>query len=709
MILSVTLLYRAFLRHATVWAPSSGGTYIEGSVGQLQPLNPWFNVQNDVNRDIVSLVFSGLTRYNPETRQIEDDLAEVTVSESARIFTATLKQDLHWHDSTPELPHLVSADDVVFTFQTVKEQNFPNTLLKQNFQGVDIEKIDDRTVRFKLEESYSFFLSNLTLGILPAKHFEGVPVERLDQTIDFGFQPIGAGPYAFKDLVQTELSTEVTLERFERPGVNASYLDRVVFRIFPEYSTLLSDLKNLDGVRLVPRGADGAPLVPRRFRATHYTLPQYVALFFNLDRPFLKDQKLRLGLQLGTNKQEIVDQIGESLIVDTPLLEIDNIDWRYQFDPVASQGALFVSDWHLPEKVRLQRLLEIREANEVGALQMDPIVLLDTGAVLTLTGSLAAAEIGSTVNGIPVEQHPTATGSWIVALPTLGATGSLMLGENAVKLEDTSGKTLDTFYVQRIASPKRFKLASQEQRLVKLFLDSKTDSVPDQQAVSVSDLFFEDGFLRRRHSSDPIDVRVNASGERLTLTLLTSDQPEVYSKIAKLIKKQWEPLGVHVRVIIPETKTEFQELLLTREYDVLLFGQSLLDNLDSYPYWHSAGIQKLTGEKQDLRIDAYNLSQYASLEADSLLEVVRQTYSVDERDRSLEELQTILKNDVPAVFLYSPLYTFAHHSKIKGIELRHPSLHSDRFLTLPNWYIKKQRVYQEGNSIWSIVPWMLGF
>ena len=77
---SLAVLLFFFYRANTILVPATGGTYIEGSVGELKPLNPWFAVTNDVNRDIVSLVFSGLLKYNPQTKEIEDDLAKVTAS-----------------------------------------------------------------------------------------------------------------------------------------------------------------------------------------------------------------------------------------------------------------------------------------------------------------------------------------------------------------------------------------------------------------------------------------------------------------------------------------------------------------------------------------------------------------------------------------------------------------------------------------------------
>jgi len=702
-------LLKKFWNENTILVPASGGTYIEGSVGELQPLNPWFTVTNDVNRDIVSLVFSGLLRYNPETKMIEDDLATLEVSNDNKIYTLTLKENIYWHDSTEEFPHPVTPEDVLFTFQTIQDSEFPNTLLHQNYLGVEIEKLNDRKIQFRLSEPYSFFTSNLTLGILPKSSFEGIPVSKIDQALDFGFNPIGAGPYSFKSLIQTELSSEITLERFNREIDSTSFhLNRIIFRVFPDYTTLLSDIRNLDGVRHVPSNDDGDPIVPRKFEAIQYSLPQYVALFFNLDRPLLVDPMLRIGLQLGTDKQSIVDSISESLIVDTPLLEIDLSDWRYKFDPQSAQGALFESDWHLPEKVRLQRLLEMRDANQVGALHIEPIVLLDTGAALTVTGSIADAPIGSTLNELPIVEHPTSSGTWIINLPTHGGSGSINLGQNLIRLANRNDETIDSFYVWRTSDTKTYKRASDEQNLLDQFIASRDKSNELEQRITVKDLYEEKGMLRRRLSTDPYDIRVNSAGEKLSLNLLTSSSPPQYKKIAELIAQQWEKLGVHVSVVAPQSRDEFEERLLNRDYDILLFGQSLLDNLDSYPYWHSSGKQKLTGDRNDIRLDAYNLSQYSSLEADSLLELIRTTSSEDERIQALDDLREVLKTDVPAIFLYAPMYTFAYKHDLKGINLTNLSLHSDRFLTLHNWFIRKERSFKAGMGWMSFPGWIVG-
>ncbi len=711
VVISITLLLRAFYLDTTVEMPTVGGTYIEGSVGDIRPMNPWFVTGNDVTRDIVSLVFAGLQKYDPDTGDIVDSLAELDVSADNRIYTLTLKEDLHWHDSTPEQPHPVNADDVLYTFGMIQDPEFPNTLLRQNFRGVTLEKISDRVVQFRLEKPYAFFSSNLTLGIVPARSFEGVPPSRLDQALDFGFQPVGAGPYSFVSFLQTDFSTEVTLKRFEEFPSSEYKFERIVFRVFPEYSLLLSDIANLDGVRLVPRNEDGDAILPRGFRAVPYTLPQYVALFFNLDRGIVQEHALRLGLQLATDKQTVVDEIRESRIVDTPLLEIDLGDWRYQFDPLAAQGALFNSNWHLPEKIRLQRLQERREANQLGAIEiLDPVVFLETGAALTLTGSVGSVAFPATINGAPVRQgdgSSAATGTWLASLGTdPSLSGSLAVGLNRIRLIDAQNRIVDTAFIERVTDKATYDRAMEEQSILARYEESKDAPADDPSRVTIESLYEDGGYLRLRKSSDPPSIRKNLAEQELRLTLVTSPSPPEYAQIAEIVQSQWRAIGVDVAIEIPETRQEFEERMLARNYDVLLFGQSLLDNLDSYPYWHSSQTQDPSGDRAKLRLDAFNLSQYTSFQADALLTRIRETRNQTTRENALSELNALLKQDVPAIFLYSPLYVYGHREDVRGVEIGKLSLHSDKLLTMHDWFIQTERRFQNGKSWLSFFGWL---
>ncbi len=102
-----------YIEHSNI-TPVKGGVYIEGAVGKVEIINPLYVRYGSVTHDLTQLVFSGLTKYDPKTRDIVPDLADFKISENGKEFTFVLKEGAKWHDGTP-----VTSDDVIFTYNTV--------------------------------------------------------------------------------------------------------------------------------------------------------------------------------------------------------------------------------------------------------------------------------------------------------------------------------------------------------------------------------------------------------------------------------------------------------------------------------------------------------------------------------------------------------------------------------------------------------------
>ena len=100
--------------------PAPGGTYVEGMVGSPQYVNPLLCQYNDVDRDLCTLVFSGLLRFD-EHGQLQPDLADSwEVSPDGLVYTFRLRPNARWHDNRP-----VTADDVIYTIKLLQDPNFP--------------------------------------------------------------------------------------------------------------------------------------------------------------------------------------------------------------------------------------------------------------------------------------------------------------------------------------------------------------------------------------------------------------------------------------------------------------------------------------------------------------------------------------------------------------------------------------------------------
>lgn len=176
-------------------------------------------------------------------------------------------------------------------------------------------------------------------------------------------------------------------------------------------------------------------------------------------------------------------------------------------------------------------------------------------------------------------------------------------------------------------------------------------------------------------------VRSNSSGEPLSLRLLRRDfsventvQEEVSQVTADMIASQLAAVGVEVTVE-SYALAELEEKIKTRDYDLLLYGQSLGYNQDTFAYWHSSQVGE-TG---------LNLSNYQNPEADFLIESIRGTFDHDKKQELLQDLAETITSDVPAVFLYTPSYYYVVDTKITGIDFLKLLLPKDRFSTIHLW------------------------
>lgn len=168
----------------------------------------------------------------------------------------------------------------------------------------------------------------------------------------------------------------------------------------------------------------------------------------------------------------------------------------------------------------------------------------------------------------------------------------------------------------------------------------------------------------------------------LEITLATVNWPEL-EQVGNYIKSSWEKIGVKVNFEISNV-SEIQDKIKSREYQGLLFGQILGGNPDPFAFWHSS-------QKKD---PGLNLSLYENKEADKILEEIRKETNPEMKIQKYKQLEQIVSQDIPAIFLYSPIYIFPTSKEIKGVSLNNIYLPSARFSQIENWYIETQREWK---------------
>ncbi len=268
-----------------------------------------------------------------------------------------------------------------------------------------------------------------------------------------------------------------------------------------------------------------------RFWFSNYELPQYTAVFFNMNNQVLKKEKVRIAMQKAVDKAELLKLLPNRTGVDTPLMELDQAEWLYQPNLDEASGALFDS-----------------------------------------------------------------------------------------------------------------------------------------------------GYKWNQEAGD--QYRKNADGGNLAFILLVRQLEEGTSAaddmsiVVNFLVESWKKVGVEIQVQYVGAG-EFEQRVQNRDYDLLLTGESLGYNMDTYSYWHSSQADG----------NGLNLSNYKSFSADSLIEKIRKTFDVEEKEKLLKNLATEISDDVPAIFMYRPSYVFATDNKVKNIKMENLAYPSDRFVNIADWCI----------------------
>ena len=215
-----------------------GGTFVSSTIGEgPKTFNP-FNTKDNISAQMSEIMYDGLVTTNPVTGETIPKLAK-SFSVNGKEYLINLRHGLKWSDGKP-----ITADDVVFTWQTIIFDGFGNTSTRDSVM-IDgklptVEKIDDYTVKFVTPEPFAPFLRMLSSPIAP-KHIFQPAVSRGREYFD-GFLSTNTNPKEFVTSGAFRIKEYVPAQRvvFERnpnyyeinkDGKKLPYLDKLVYLI----------------------------------------------------------------------------------------------------------------------------------------------------------------------------------------------------------------------------------------------------------------------------------------------------------------------------------------------------------------------------------------------------------------------------------------------------------------------------------------------
>ena len=182
---------------------------------------------------------------------------------------------------------------------------------------------------------------------------------------------------------------------------------------------------------------------------------------------------------------------------------------------------------------------------------------------------------------------------------------------------------------------------------------------------------------------------VRTDGEEpLSLQLAHLDEP-LYFSIAQMLRSSWQKVGIDVELVPFPAQTILSDMLIPREFDAVLteLDASQTADPDPYSFWHDS--QAETGQ---------NYSGFEDRNISIWLEQARVTANKERRQELYRDFQFRFRDQVPALMLYHPIFTYAISSDVQGASVGPIFDPSDRFANIGDWFLLVRRGFSSAEE-----------
>jgi peptide/nickel transport system substrate-binding protein len=308
-------------------APVRGGTLVAAIVSDPGHLNPAITTSGATHA-ASELLYNGLLGRDERGDPVPELAESWQVEQGGTVYRFRLRDGVKWHDGTP-----FTASDVKFTFEEVLLKFHARTRASMGGLLAAVEAPDDRTVVFRFKQPHAPLLYQLDATEAPiiARHvYQGTD----PQTNPANSNPIGTGPFKF---VSYAKGTEIRLARnpaYFKPGL--PYLDGLVMRIIPDLSVQVLALENgeVDFLWELPGPLQSRIKGDARFQTARTGYHPggsncIMTMSFNLERPILKELRVRQAVAQALDRQTFLAQIlfGDGKVATAPISS--EIPWAH--------------------------------------------------------------------------------------------------------------------------------------------------------------------------------------------------------------------------------------------------------------------------------------------------------------------------------------------------------------------------------------------
>ncbi len=275
------------------------------------------------------------------------------LADDQKSYIFMLRNDVKFHDGTP-----FNAAAVKFSFDRIKDPAVQSSsaiaILGTYYDGTDV--VDDSTVMVKFKQPFAPFLGGVTTG------FMGIvsPTAVKKFGADFPFNPVGTGPFMFKQWVQKQQCTMIRNPDYKwAPDIfknkGPTYLDQLTWRFVPESGPrqALLDTGEAQIITAVPT----QNVAKIKSNSTQQMLiaprtggPKWID--FNTAKAPFDVLEVRQALNYGLNRSELVKTLFQDVFpfagapLSPPTFGYDKtVEGQYPYDPAKAAQLLDAAGW----------------------------------------------------------------------------------------------------------------------------------------------------------------------------------------------------------------------------------------------------------------------------------------------------------------------------------------------------------------------------
>ncbi len=226
-------------------------------------------------------------------------------------YTFNLVQGATFHDGNP-----FDAEAVKFSLDRMLDENVRVPQRSWYAAIKEVQVVDTYTVKLVLNNPSSPLLNTLSWTV--AAIISPASVDQSGNTYENYQNPVGTGPYAFKERVKGE---RLVLTKYDEYWGEKPYYDEVVFRIVPEAATRESLLLAGQVEMIILPPIQDIPALQENPDIEVLLAAGDRTIFVAINNLRLPDARVRQALNYAVNKREIIDSVlfGAADIMDGPM------------------------------------------------------------------------------------------------------------------------------------------------------------------------------------------------------------------------------------------------------------------------------------------------------------------------------------------------------------------------------------------------------